>query len=55
MLAGGLLGLHGLSTWLGGVTNYAFSMGAVPYFGARVSLADSFDVKFYCFGVGGVC
>ena len=43
------------STWLGGVTNYTFSMGDVPYFGARVWLADSFDVEFYWFGVGIIC
>ena len=36
------------STRLGGVTNYAFSMGGLPYFGARVWLVDSFDVEFYC-------
>ena len=43
------------STWLGGVTNYTFSTGGVPYFGARAWLADSFDVEFYWFGVGVIC
>ena len=58
VLAGGLLGLCGLSIFVdlaGGVANYAFSMGGVPYFGAQFWLADSFDVEFYWFGVWVVC
>ena len=55
MLAGDCLVCRLSATWLRGVTNYAFFMGSVPYFGARVWLADSFNVEFCCFGIGVVC